>query len=429
MAKPTKTRNLFDRDGVPWMDWTHREEITGRAIKRYRLSLDQVAGRPVRLKEDQLAVMEKTKTAIREGRWRGTLAASEKTTEQITQAVTLSEVIAEYREHHIPKLAVTSNIEAAVKRLAKHLGDRPIASLQLIDIERYIRGLEKPEKFDEKHKVARTRTPGAINAHVVRIGHMLTWAIERGFLTRSPMEHPHTRKRLVKKLKGEQPRDVTLTADEQDRVIAAAARSVVPEAANWITFALDTGLRRGEQFGRYKRPARRNGGGAFDDTSGIRVKDWNPFTNKLTVRAIVAKTRKDREVPIATERTRKILREACAPDGVARHPNELIFVTIDGTPVYRTAALRRLNYACRDAKAQKIHWHDLRHTFASDLYYRCGVPLQVVQKVLGHSTIQMTMTYLNVTEAGIDAALAGLDGLRKRDTATTQEGSGVAQGA
>jgi integrase len=430
MAKPTKrTENLSWRGDVPWMDWTHLEPVTGRFLGRYRMSLNKVAGRKITLIEDAKAVMQRTMTAIREGRWRGTLEASEQTDEQIAQARPLRDVIAEYREHHISKLAATSNIVGAVNRLAKHLGDRPIASLQLIDLERYFKGLENPEKFTDVHKEARTRTPGAINQHIVRIGHLFTWAIERGFLTRSPMEHQHTRKRLIKKLKGEQPRDVTLTPEEQERVIAAAAASVMPPAADWITFALDTGLRRGEQFGRFKRPSRRNGAGAFDATSGIRVRDWNPFTNKLTVRAIAAKTRKDREVPIATERTRKMLRELCAPGGVARPPNDLIFVTIDGTPVYVTTALRRLNSACRDAQVRKIRWHDLRHTFASDLYYRCGVPLQVVQKVLGHSTIQMTMTYLNVTEAGIDAALSGLDGLRKRDTATTQEGASVAQGA
>lgn len=427
MAKPTKTRNLFYRDGVPWMDWTHREEVTGRAIARYRLSLNQIAGEEIKTKDRAIAVMEKTKTAIREGRFRGTLANSEKTDTQLKALVTLAQVIVEYREHHIPKLSVTTNIEGAVKRLARHLGDRLIGSLELIDVERYIKGLEKPEKFNVTDKVERTRTPGAINAHVTRIGHMFTWAVERGFLTRSPMEHQHTRKRLIKKVKGERPRDVTFTADEQQRLIDAARASVVPQAADWMIFALDTGLRRGEQFGRYKRRQRVNS--VFDETSGIRVKDWNQFNGKLTVRAEVAKTRKVREVPIATERTRKIVTELCAPGGVARKPNDLIFVTIDGTPYPRTTALARLQSACKDAGLPKVHWHDLRHMFASDLYYRCGVPLQVVQKVLGHSTIQMTMTYLNVTEAGIDAALAGFDGLRKRDTATTQEGEKVSAGA
>ena len=44
------------------------------------------------------------------------------------------------------------------------------------------------------------------------------------------------------------------------------------------------------------------------------------------------------------------------------------------------------------AGLREIRWHDLRHSFASHLV-AAGVPLNVVQARMGHSTILMTMRY------------------------------------
>jgi len=51
--------------------------------------------------------------------------------------------------------------------------------------------------------------------------------------------------------------------------------------------------------------------------------------------------------------------------------------------------------------------HVLRHTFASRLI-RKGVALPVVQKLLGHSTIQMTMRYVQVEDDQCRSAIDAL---------------------
>lgn len=52
--------------------------------------------------------------------------------------------------------------------------------------------------------------------------------------------------------------------------------------------------------------------------------------------------------------------------------------------------------ALKRAGLRHIGWHALRHTFASHLVMR-GAPIKAVQKLLGHSTIEMTMRYSHLT--------------------------------
>ena len=52
--------------------------------------------------------------------------------------------------------------------------------------------------------------------------------------------------------------------------------------------------------------------------------------------------------------------------------------------------------ACKKAGLRKISWHVLRHTFASHLVMK-GVPLNAVQELMGHATIEMTLLYSHLS--------------------------------
>ena len=56
-------------------------------------------------------------------------------------------------------------------------------------------------------------------------------------------------------------------------------------------------------------------------------------------------------------------------------------------------ALQRIR---KQAGLREFSWHVLRHTFASQLVM-AGAPLKVVQELLGHSTMTMTLRYAHLS--------------------------------
>jgi integrase len=76
--------------------------------------------------------------------------------------------------------------------------------------------------------------------------------------------------------------------------------------------------------------------------------------------------------------------------------------------------IRRLQaVSLAQLEAIDLHFHDLRHEGASRLL-EAGWPLHHVQEMLGHSSIQQTSTYLNVTATGLQASMRKSDAARIR---------------
>ena len=64
--------------------------------------------------------------------------------------------------------------------------------------------------------------------------------------------------------------------------------------------------------------------------------------------------------------------------------------------------------ALKLSKIQDFKFHDLRHTFASQLV-RSGVDLYVVQKLLGHTTPKMTQRYAHLCSDQLKHAIEKID--------------------
>jgi integrase len=110
------------------------------------------------------------------------------------------------------------------------------------------------------------------------------------------------------------------------------------------------------------------------------------------------KTQNPREIPVndtmetVFKRVKRNFKLRLA-DG--KNQNTDYIFTFHGEPVMDIKT--GFNKACDDAKIEDCRFHDLRHTFASQLVLNGGT-LKDVQELLGHKTMTMTLRYAHLTQ-------------------------------
>jgi integrase len=127
------------------------------------------------------------------------------------------------------------------------------------------------------------------------------------------------------------------------------------------------------------------------------------------------KSGKKREVPL-TWTLLAALREIRGTTG-------LIFCDAHGRPLRIGQLHECLWRSLERAGLRDVRWHDLRHSFASNLAAK-GVPIPQIQKWLGHSTIAMTMRYVQFAPDGNRSLIGALDGA-PADKELTRESDGI----
>jgi len=81
--------------------------------------------------------------------------------------------------------------------------------------------------------------------------------------------------------------------------------------------------------------------------------------------------------------------------GVLKHPGSAyIFCNEDGRPY--TNVRKSFDTALEKCGIIDFHFHDLRHTFASQLVM-AGVDIKTVQELMRHKSIEMTMRYAHLS--------------------------------
>ncbi len=146
-----------------------------------------------------------------------------------------------------------------------------------------------------------------------------------------------------------------------------------------ILILLDTGCRVGEAL-------------------SIRVREID-FDNLLLT--LDGKGRKQRLVPFSFELRRAMFRYSA---DFQRKPDNLLLATRNETKVGRRVMLRAVKNLCDRLGFQPPArtLHAFRHTFAVN-YLRRGGSVFHLQKVLGHSTLEMTRRYANLVTADLQA--------------------------
>ena len=121
----------------------------------------------------------------------------------------------------------------------------------------------------------------------------------------------------------------------------------------------------------------------------LKIKDIDWMSGKLMVRQ--GKNKRDRTLWL-NEDDLELLRKwrEKKPEG------ELLFTTLKGGSIddrYLRAMVDRL--AKKAGIDKNVHPHTLRHTFATDLYAET-LNLRMIQKALGHSSVQSTQIYTHI---------------------------------
>jgi integrase len=181
-----------------------------------------------------------------------------------------------------------------------------------------------------------------------------------------------------------------LTGEEEARLLMAS----VSHLRDLLIFLLDTGARLSEATHLTWRDVQL---------------DRQP---RGIVKFMVTKSGLPRSVPL-TRRVEQVLRrlKASCPAGEQR-----VFLLRQTGPKHGqprkakpfSRPHKAFYSACYRAGITDFRIHDARHTFASRLAMK-GVPLLEVSKLLGHSSLRMTMRYAHLAPEAYDAAIAKLE--------------------
>jgi site-specific recombinase XerD len=116
---------------------------------------------------------------------------------------------------------------------------------------------------------------------------------------------------------------------------------------------------------------------------------------------VFGKGSKERILPVCP-RTAQALWKYLAIRGSGLPPTEPLFVTQNKTPLDRHRLLKQLAAIGRRAGVKGVHPHRFRHTFAIN-FLRNGGNAYTLQMILGHSSMEMVNTYLNIAQADIQS--------------------------
>ncbi|NOY71879.1 MAG: site-specific integrase [Gammaproteobacteria bacterium] len=220
----------------------------------------------------------------------------------------------------------------------------------------------------EKWRTARLKggtKPATVNRDITTLKATLSKAVEWGMLPINPLAS-------IKPMKIDSRRKVRFLSKEEEKRLRKLLDSKGGRRPKLmkplILLALNTGMRRGELF-------------------HLTWQNANFRTKTITVVGEKAKSGSTRHIPMNAEAVQLL------KDWEKISKGELVFPGQDGTPLNNTQ--KSWATILSDAKIEGFRFHDLRHTFASNLVM-AGVDLNTVRDLLGHSDLKMTLRYAHL---------------------------------
>src|SRR2546427_2075017 len=252
-----------------------------------------------------------------------------------------------YLEREGPLLKSIRTERNRVLAWAREFGSRPLGQITRAEIEAW-----------RRERMMKCR-PATINRDLSRLRRMFSLAIEWDLLEESPMTG-------IRFLRENNARTRYLSLEESIRLIA---NCIAPHIRALATVALHSGMRLGEIL-------------------NLRWRDLDFASGFILVRD--SKNGESRHVPM--DATLSALFRAYPH----RLGTDLVFSSSRGGRIVdvRTG----FQNACQRAELTDLHFHDLRHTFASQ-FVMAGGDLYILKEILGHKSITMTQRYAHLSPA------------------------------
>jgi integrase len=309
------------------------------------------------------------------------IGPNKKLAEQILHDIELKQLKGEYLGIHEAKKITFADFAREYLALAKSAKAASTYAGNVREMQRLTRAFDgyvakMTAKEIEKYKVQRSQTvaAGTVNRELALLKHMLSKAVEWGYLKNNPAK-------LVRLLKEPPGRLRYLEADDIERLIECCDDPQVPYLRPIVVVALHTGMRLGEILGL----------------------QWSNLDLKNRFISIEKTKNNERKIiPINDVLNAELTR-------LPRHvTSPYMFHHPDGTRLLRID--RSFHAAMKRAGIEGFRFHDLRHTHASHLAMK-GVPLETIGALLGHKDPKMTKRYAHLSPASLRSAVATLEHL------------------
>lgn len=231
--------------------------------------------------------------------------------------------------------------------------DREFEGKNIQDVTSWL--IEKwKSKRSEKFK------PGSVNRELTLLKHVFSKALEWKRIKENPAHK-------VKRLKGETKRVRYLMPDEIQTLLSHCDGLLSGLLKPMVTVALHTGARKGELQGL----------------------EWSNVNFELGIISLLdTKNGERRDIPM-NETVRATLKEM-------EQRGRLVFSNRNGNRIDSCALYLAFYEALKKSKIEDFKFHDLRHTFASNLVM-AGVEINDVRELLGHKRMEMTLRYAHLS--------------------------------
>lgn len=280
--------------------------------------------------------------------------------------------------------------------------DKPITELAPRDIRGWLREMGIKDAIVPRAHAPRKLDRATINRAYSLLSVICAEAVEREIIEISPCAAVKQKKRVTE---GDtQEKWSYLTPAEQKSILDCAEVPNVDKLA--MRFAIGTGLRSGEQFNVELPDLHVTG-----DDPHVYVRYSNPHRGRKQP----PKNGKKRKVPLMGG-TLDVAREwlDVLPFFAPENPLDLVFPTPrgfrrqEGKQLGRSKSVHNVYRAAGVPARKGLHWHALRHTFASNLI--SGVlgrrwSLEEIQILMGHSSVMVTQRYAHLGEDAIKQAV------------------------